>query len=328
MSHASAAPTRRAPNLRLLLISAVAAGLIGCAGHFWHAFQLRRNAAALLRRVERSLELGEQTVAMTRLRQYLKLRPDDADQQVRLAQLVDRTAQTRRQKEEALQLYTLAIGFAPQNADLLRRRAELSYELQRFAEAIRQVDDLLRKDPDDAGAVRVKALALAAQARLAGETPGDRLAELFERALKHSPGDVELALELARIYRAQMPLAREGDRLHRGEKASLADRVMTRLIEASPRSPEAYLARYQYREAYGLAGADDDLRQALAFDSQGKHLSVLIAAGLKQLAKGAAEQATAFFNRAIAAGVNNERGYLGLGRAHEAAGDRRAAQAA
>ncbi len=316
------------PNVRLLLISAVAVGSIGAVGHFWHGFQLKRNAAALLRRVDRSLEAGEQKSALTRLRQYLKLRPDDADQQVRLAQLVDRAATTRPEKDEALRLHTLAIGFAPENADLLRRRAELSYELERFAEAIRQADDLLRKDGDDAGAVRVKALALAAQARLAGEPPGDRLAELFERAVKHSPGDVELALGLARIYRAQMPLTRDSNPPGRAEKASLADRVMKRLIDASPRSPDAYLARYHYRTAYGLAGADDDLRQALALDSEGKHFSVLVAAGLKQLAKGAAEQAAALFHRAITAGANDERGYLGLGRAREAAGDRPAAQAA
>lgn len=318
---------RRVPNLRMLLFSAVAAGLIGGVGHSWHAFQLRRNAAALLRRVDRSLEQGEQTVAMTRLRQYLKLRPDDAGQQIRLAQLVDRRALTRQQKEEALRLHTLAIGLAPENADLLRRRAELSYELDRFAEAIRQADDLLRKD-DDAGAVRVKALALAAQARLTGEAPGDRVAELFERALKDSPGDIELALELARIYRAQMPLVRDGDQLRREERASLADRVMKRLIETSPRSPDAFLARYQYRQFYGLAGADDDLRQALALDSEGKHFSVWVAAGLKQLAQGAAEKAAGLFDRAIAANRHDERGYLGLGRARDAAGDPVAAQAA
>ncbi|HJT36125.1 MAG TPA: tetratricopeptide repeat protein, partial [Pirellulales bacterium] len=272
-------------------------------------------------RIDGAVMADDLSRATATLRQYLKLRPDDTEQRLRMVELVDRGAATRRQKEESLRLHTLAVGLAPDRLDLQRRRAQLSYELSYFAEAVHQADDILRAERDDAAALRVKALALAAQARLSGAIPSDEVAQLFEQALKQSPGDVELAVGLADTYRTQMPPRRDGDQLGRQEKASLADRVMKRLIEAAPRSTDAYLARYQYRRQHGLAGADDDLTRALDLDPSGTHASVRVAAGQKALAAGNPHEAVGYFREAIAANPRDERGYLGLGQSRDRAGD-------
>lgn len=322
------APLRRELNLRFLAATLATAGVIAVAGHFWHDRQARLHAAALLERIDGALAADDLSRAAASLRQYLKLRPDDTEQRLRMVELVDRGAATRRQKEESLRLHTLAVGLAPDRLDLQRRRAQLSYELSYFAEAVRQADDILRTQRDDAAALRVKALALAAQARLSGAIPSGEVAQLFEQALKRSPGDVELAVGLADMYRAQMPPRRDGDQLGRQEKASLADRVMKRLIEAAPRSPDAYLARYQYRRRHGLAGADDDLSRALDLDPRATHASARVAAGQNALAAGKTQEAAAFFRQAIAANPSDERGYLGWGQARDVAGDRPGARTA
>lgn len=341
-------------NYRLLVATVVVLLAVAPAAHFWHARQARHNAAAVLARVDEAVADADWVKASQHLARYLRLRPDDANQRVRMAEIVDHFAITRAQREESLRLHAAAIGLAPERSDLVRRRAELSYELGYFADALRQANEMLAKHPDDPAVLRIKALSLAAQARTAGTTPSEETAHLFEKALRGLPNDVELAVVLADIYRDQMPVRRAGDETGRQKKADLADRVLDRLVAAAPTSPEAFLARYQYRRQYELPGADDDLSRALALDPQNQRPSVCLAVAQQaldgaisrpraadgddshagsdraadELSEELSDRATSYFEKAIAADRRNERGYLGLGRARAVAGDDEGALAA
>jgi Tfp pilus assembly protein PilF len=343
-------------NVRLLIVTAVVLLVVVPAAYFWHARQARNNAEVVLALVDESVAANDWVKASQQLARYLRLRPDDAGQRVRLAEVVDHFAVTRAQKEQSLRLHAVAIGLAPDRADLVRRRAELSYALGYFADAKRQADQILAKHAGDPAGLRVKALSLAAQARAAGDTPSEEVAQLFEQALRHLPDDVRLAVALAGIYRDQMPVRRADDEAGRQAKAALADRALDRLIEASPKSPDACLARYEYRRQYELSGAEDDLNQALALDPEGQRSGVCLAVAQRALeaalaqnraaaddgemssggdqsndsaaVSDLADRATALFEKAIAADRHDERGYLGLGRARALTGDDAAALAA
>jgi len=134
---AARSKTVRIFNTRLLLGTLIAAAVIGPAAYFWYALQVRWTAEAMLERAATLVEEKNDAQAAQYYFQYLKLRPDDADVQVLLAETFDRAAKDAASKAQAVEYFYQAIGVAPadKQRDLHRRVGELLIELRRFVPA-------------------------------------------------------------------------------------------------------------------------------------------------------------------------------------------------
>ena len=139
----------------LLVETLVVAAVVGPAVYLWYSYQVNRTADALLERA-RKLELEEKDYkgAADDYFQYLKLKPNDANAQILLAEAFDRAG---KDPNRAIEYYYQAIGVAPdyrpkgvtpaekdkakedtpveKERALRRRLAELLIERGRFAEA-------------------------------------------------------------------------------------------------------------------------------------------------------------------------------------------------
>ena len=262
--------TMRIFNTRLLLRTLIAAAIIGPAVYFWYAVQVKRTAEAMLDRAATLVEEKNDASAAQYYFQYLKLRPNDADVQVLLAETFDRAAKDASAKAQAVEYYYQAIGVVPadKQRDLHRRVGELLIELRRFVSAEEEARELLKLDQNDRQGWRLLALALSGQSRGGSMARGKdptQVGEALQRARELNPGDVEIAGILADIYRNQPQLLNaEQQALSEAERQNLADQVVDNLVAASPDGAKALLARYRYRIRYRLSGAKADLAAALS----------------------------------------------------------------
>ena len=119
-------------NWRLLAATIVVGVILVPSAYAWHGHQLHRNGSVFLQRAEALEAEGKWDEAADSFFSYIRLSPDgpDADQaRIHLAQCYDHCAKSVPQKVRAVELYSTAIGLAPELIDLRRRRAELHFEL-------------------------------------------------------------------------------------------------------------------------------------------------------------------------------------------------------
>ncbi len=299
-------------NVSVAVASLVLVLLVIPGGFFWHQFQIRRNASELLRQADK-LEADEKwREAAALCFRYLKLRPDDAKGWVRLATAFDRAAETKAQQTKAIELYFQTIALAKDDPALRRRLAELLLELERYAVAEYQADQLLELIPTDPTGWRIKALSSHAQNRVYGRIPLVKVARSYRKAVETNPADELLSARLADLYRRDLKSPSQA------ERNTLADAVMNRLVENNPRNSACLLARYEYRRRYQLPAADPDLD--LALELAPNEISVLLAAGQRGIDQRDFSATEKHFRRVLELVPNDRRGYLGLGRALSASG--------
>lgn len=247
-----------------------------------HRRQVAGMSTTLLERADSLEQSGELASARDYVQRYIQLRrgaPEAHMAQIRLAQLVDKEAQGKSGSEavggktQAVREYRLALGGANQE-DALAVRArliELLLELERYPETERECLKYLEQATQDAEVRRAYALALAGQVRR-GELQGRRdravhVGEEIAAALELNPGDIQLTIALARLYREAESLLGDSQRVEvrsAADREARADRLAQRMVEERAADPAAWLARFDYRNQYKLPGADDDLREALA----------------------------------------------------------------
>ncbi len=301
-------------NVRLLLVTLVVLTVGGTAAFLIHRRHVRHNADALLQRAEEATTKNDHAQAVQWLVQYIQLRPDDQEARGRLAYAVDRAATTPLAKAQAIAQFNVAIGLFPSRADLRLRKAELLLETGQYEEAVTEAAQLTTAlgKADGSRAHYVKALGLYRQQRQSktSTSMGDAAAALVA-ALDANPGHTELAPALAELYRDVSDPPRDTE----------ADAVMDEMLRRAPSSAAAYLARHRYRVQYKLPGADTDLQKAVELAPD--DLEVLLAQGDAQLAAKKYPAAVETFTRIVDTVAPNHRaGYIGLGRAYSAMGDR------
>jgi tetratricopeptide (TPR) repeat protein len=324
--------TKRILNLRLVVETLIVASILGPAIYLWYAWQLKRTEAAMLERAEKLVEDKDDRAAAQYYFRFLKLRPDDANGQVLLAETFGRAAKGLREKDRAVQYYYQALGVASPDKqhDLRRSLAEALLELRRFAPAEEESRELLKQDPNDPQGWRLLAMAIYGQSRTSTMAKAGDVAtvgETFQRARELNPGDVQLAIILAGIYRMEPQLlASEQQTLSDAERQALADRAVDDMVAANGQSAAAYLARHRYRLRYSLPNAEDDLATALKCGPD--DLEVLLQAASQarrnaetaQRKRASAEgiqslwtQAAKCYEHAIEVSPADEPAYLGLG---------------
>jgi tetratricopeptide (TPR) repeat protein len=301
-------------NLRLLLIALFVLGGAGGAAFFVHRSHVRKNADALLKRSQESLDKGEKAEAVQWLLQYLQLKPEDHEAHVRLAELFDKTAESLPAKTAAIDHYTRAIGFFPSRVALRARKAELLLETGRFGDAVSEANQMLDRyaGHDDAKAHYIKAMGLYRQMQQAkASIRGVDAIGSLKTALTANPGHPELASALADVLHEYSDPPRPSE----------AVAVLDEMVSHKTDSAAAYLARHQYRAKYELTGAEDDLKRALALAPN--DVDVLLAKGDAEIAAGAYAEAIRTYRRISEDQASKDRrGHIGLARAYAANGNR------
>ena len=295
-------------NVGFLTFVLFACAALATAGHFWHAYQEDRNAAALLTRADQNEKRRQWREAAQTIRRFLQLRPENADAQVRLAEDFDHIARTPREKRRAVELYAAAIGAAPQRTDLRSRHLTLVLEAGDHLAALKYADELLKREPQAAVGLRVRALALATELQARGDVTPKAVAAALELAIDFNPEDAMLATNLARLYRGYL------------QASEKADGVMDRLVLLCADQTPALLARHDYRRQFGLAGADDDLQRALKNDPKAENQSVRWTAALRAEEAADWPSAEQYYRDVVRLAPENRRGYLGLGTAQSEQG--------
>lgn len=312
----------------LVIVALVAPGLYAL-----NAYQVRRNASALLERAKVHEDKEEWLLAAQDVHRYLQLCPDEPAATIRRARDFDKGSLPGRDKVRAAQLYAAAMVLAPHDDDLRTRHMELLLETGDPADsaaALKEAETLLPKAP--AAASRVRALALHQQRRSRGTPDLDDVVSAYQTALAAQPGNDVLAIGLAMIYRREM---RPTGKLDRAALDQRADDVMDAMVVASQDRAAAFFARFAYRSEFRLPGAEADLEQARQADADQTKFLVWWQSGQNALVAAAEEGATEKARRlddavrylqiALNIAPADRRGYISLGTAYRRSDDPRQA---
>jgi tetratricopeptide (TPR) repeat protein len=211
---------------------------------------------------------------------------------VQLATLSAKAAQTLPEKQHAVALHYRALAGDLGNAaeDVRARLAELLLETGRLFEAETEARTVLSHVATHPRAARALALAQVYQwtsGALASQRPAEmKLFQQIDAALESNPADLTLA-EIAAILLREHPAIVAAWRadLNQTARQQLADSRLDRAVQNNLQSPTAWLARYRYRTKYHVAGAEDDLAQALALGPHDAQVLLIAAAARFDQAK-------------------------------------------
>jgi tetratricopeptide (TPR) repeat protein len=229
-----------------VLLAAVVLG--GGSVHLLHAFQVRRNAGALLEQAGQAKAAGDFVRAADYYGRYLGFRPDDAAALAEYGLALDRLAATPRQRLRAFLALDQAVRRDPGRDDVRRRAADLALTLGRTAEAREGYRYLLdHSRPGDAEL----------EDRLGQCQEADKqfqdAGQSYEHAKTHDPRRVESYVHLASVLHRRLDRPKD------------ADDAIDEMVRANPDSSQAHLARARYlRETDRLDAARPDLEAARA----------------------------------------------------------------
>lgn len=287
--HASAGGQRgRLVRRRWLWVPLLGLVIAVPAGWLWHRWQMSRLGEAFAEAAARAEAAEHWAEAEFRLRSYLRLRPHDPAALARLARLVDRQAQTPRERARAAHHYAAAVAANPNDVALVLRLGELRLEADpEFArEAAAQV---LTRDPqsDAARMLEAQACDRLAERPIADDAARRRAIEAYEALVARHPENLAAVLRLATLLHRAAP--RDGARPVRWATAEAARDEARRLVDQTvsdaPARLEPRLLRYTYRRLTDATPStppeaaapelDPDLAAALRLAPQ--HVEVLLA---------------------------------------------------
>lgn len=234
--------------------------IVVLATFFLHRYQMRQLSTSLLQQSVRARNEGRLNDAARYLKHYVALAPDDAESVQSLAVLLVETAQSGRDRFEALQLLEQVLRDDPDNHQIRGRLATLCMQFGRYEDAGLHLVTLLQSSPDDAALHSSLGECWFAQDKLAEAVAS------YEAAVTASPRRIADYERLAAVLHEEL------------DRADEAAAVMDRMIAANRQSAEAYLTRARYRQmraepdlatidverAFQLAPDDPDVLAAAA----------------------------------------------------------------
>lgn len=299
---------RRRLNFKWAAILTLVVAVLGGSVHLVHGYQVRRNARALLARGLKAEKAGDFGKAAGYLQRYLGFVPGDDEALIRYGQVLDRHARSPRERLQPFLVLEQALRRQPGRHDLRRRLVEIAMEIGRFPDARIHIEALLKGSAaDDAALERQLARCYA------GEGNDTKADGWLEKAIGHQPDLVDGYVELAELRRNRLGQSKQ------------ADAVMDALVEKNDASFRAHLARWRYRTAYQLGGAEEDLAQARALAPE--EADVLLAAAEVAERRGDSGEARTLLERALQLHPGDGRTYQALAAVELRAGRPEAAEA-
>ena len=243
-------------NYRLAFGSLGALAVLVAASVWWHARQESQAAKTLLDSAAQAESEENWSTAAALLRAYLLADPKNPDATFRLAQAVERGAQSAEEMSRAISIYAQLTHDDPTNAKYGLALAELQFVMSLPEGASRSVQQVLAHEPDNPKAIRLQALILddlTANGPVDDPAAYGRVAQKLEQALERDGGDIMVAARLATLYRRHgVQLAESESFMGADQLRDRADRIVDQMVRSSSDNGEAYLARYVYRFENGL----------------------------------------------------------------------------
>jgi tetratricopeptide (TPR) repeat protein len=239
-------------NIKLFVILAVSAVLLGGAVYLVHYLQSGRIARALLWQARRAESQGRLDQTARYLARYLEFNPEDIEERANLGRTLasDKVAPTPRGRQRALFVLEQVLSRDPARHDLRRLLVPVAMELRRYDLVGEHLAKLREAAPNDA-----EVEYLAGQWHEA-QNEYTEAQTCYRRAIQRNPQGVDSYVRLAELLRRQPDPARQE------ENAREAERVLDELVAKNPQSYQAYLARWRHRKASGALGDPDHLAEA------------------------------------------------------------------
>jgi tetratricopeptide (TPR) repeat protein len=275
---------RRSLNYKFLLGLLAGTAVFGTGVHFLHAYQVRRNAGALLTRAEQAEKAGDNAQALDYYRRYLGFVPKDTEALARYGLLLadEKVATTPRKRIEALLVLDRVLGQEPGRDEVRRKAVTLAMSVGRYGDALVHLDGhLIKSHPEDGQLQALKGQCLEGQGKY------ELARTAYEQAIQLDRAQVETYGRLAFLLRLHPVDVMKKDETQ-AKLPAKADQVMERMVARNPRAFKAYLFRADYRrrftprrDAAWLTALANDVEQArkLAPDE------VEVALALAQLAQ-------------------------------------------
>jgi cellulose synthase operon protein C len=289
MNLTSTSRRRTRVNVPLVLAMIAAAGVSLAGMYFVHAYQVRRNAASLLERVQAAKKDGELNVAIHHLQNYVIFRPNDIDALAELAELIDQTAISFNDMRRVYFRYENVLRQDPDRTQVRRRLVEVAMRLHRYSDALEHLKHLRNETDRDVqlalhmarsyeGLDQVPQAAVHyVESLLYDETNIEAyrgLAELMRVRPQELPRrseieDMDVPGEILQLFAARISEDEEEEEEDDGNAAPLGemqrvDRLLARMVERGQPPHQALLARASALRARNeLERAEEDITRAL-----------------------------------------------------------------
>jgi cellulose synthase operon protein C len=309
-------PFRRTLNVKFLgcLLAAVL-GLAGAA-YWFHGFQVRRNASALLELADRSEKAGDYPKAAEYLKRYLQLSPHDADVRGRYALFLadeKKFAKTPQKAQEAFNALEIALRLNPERHELRRRIVQLAMDFKSYNDAAKHLDRLLQAFPHSA--------LLEAQRARCYEANGEykKARAMYGEAIAHAPLVAQHYADLAYLLRKHPREVMDKER-NPDVVVQLADSKMDEMVRVNDRSYEARLLRVYYKKDFSpgmetaqlVKATEEDIRRSQELSPDAA--DVLLAVAALEQEKLASDKARACLQRGVKLYPDDWRMYRALAR--------------
>ncbi len=196
--------------------------------HHLHEYQMRRLADTLLTRAEEARKTGDLQETSKYISEYLALRPDDSEQIHELALIRIDEAKTVREKIAAYLMCEGILRREPRREDIRRKTVDLALGGGRFSEAIRHLDYLIRKNPEDVELRRLHGFCCEKLGQY------EKAEQDYELVIQQFPHDLGLYIRLGNILRDDL------------DQGSAADFLIDKMVSNNSQSYEARLARARH----------------------------------------------------------------------------------
>jgi cellulose synthase operon protein C len=269
-------------NLPLLIGLVIGTLVFAGAIYGFHAFQISRQAVWLIGQAEKSAAEKDYRNAVQFYEQYLSIHREDKDTKIKYGNAyLDLDDQDDVLPEELLQSWQVLEVMLrnPDNADAvgvndLRRRLIKLYGregIRQYSKGLLHIDLLLKSEPNNVELQVLRANYLSKSNdleefvnysyKLIGYDPKKGTFDLKKATAPHSP---QVYFDLANVLRTQQ------------KKPDVAEKIANRMIEANPKSAEAFVDRARLRLGSGdLTGARSDTQQALTLDPKNSDVLML-----------------------------------------------------
>lgn len=296
----------RKPRRLVRILIRLVFGLFICgllAGAVWLGLRtLGRNPTKLLAQSVQAEQQGDLAGAEKFMREYLAAQPGDNRAMVRRGALLLKLATTSTERSQALQVFEVALAREPDQPDLRRQVGRLAMDLEKFRDARRHWEILLKANPRDGDlhelvgqcyeaenldeqAAEHYAEAVVQARRKAGRLR-DSAAKTDIKAAKPDPGAAKQVTKPAPSRPSTVPDDPPGltafERYayllrQRLRDPKRADEVMDQLVAANPESSRAYLARARYRRLFGVDDGAADIARARELAPDDREILLAIA---------------------------------------------------